>query len=180
MATRPLWLQGETGSGKTAWLIDQLMAAAGPDGTEILATGQSFLLFAANGDNRIRLADRIAVATRGPFEVVTTTPNGFMQDEVMLFWPLLVNHLGLLPQFPVRLRPENEQELAARLWQPQLLDGRLQVEGWLEPQTVRRALDFCSWGLWQGSQRRIYPPYCQRAYRRGSPPKPFGEPSGKR
>ena len=106
-----------------------------------LAPGQSHLLFAANGDNRLRLAARLGEVAPG-VAAVTTTPNGFIQDEVTLFWPLLVAQLGLSPQFPLRLRPENEQELATRLWQPQLLDGTLLIEGWQEAQTVRRGLDF--------------------------------------
>jgi hypothetical protein len=38
------------------------------------------------------------------------------QDEVILFWPLLIQLLNLRAQFPVRLRPETEQELATQLW----------------------------------------------------------------
>lgn len=143
MVSPPLWLDGATGSGKTSWLIQQLIAWAEADDLgEALAGGQSLLVFAANGDNRMGLANRIATATQGRFPVVTTTPNGFMQSEVELFWPLLVKGLGLLPQFPLRLRPENEQELATRFWQPRFISGELLIEGWLEPQTVRRALDF--------------------------------------
>jgi hypothetical protein len=99
-------------------------------------------VFAANGDNRLRLAEQIAPLTEGKIPAITTTPTGFIQDEVTLFWPLLVPFLGPLPQFPVRLRPENEQELATRFWQQKLLDGTFQVEGWPEAQTVRRSLDF--------------------------------------
>jgi hypothetical protein len=142
MVDRPIWLAGLTGSGKTAWLIEQLTHWATGVLSPALASGQSLLVFAANGDNRIRLANRIATATQGRFPVVTTTPNGFIQSEVELFWPLLVQRLGLFPQFPLRLRPENEQELAARFWQPQLRSDDLLIEGWLEPQTVRRGAGF--------------------------------------
>ena len=48
--------------------------------------------------------------------------------------------LDLKAQFPLKLRPENEQLLALQLWEPLLADT-LQVEGWSESQTVRRALD---------------------------------------
>lgn len=143
MADWPQWLEGATGSGKTAWLLDQIGAAAAPrsDLGRPLDLGQSYLVFAANGDNRLRLAARLADRA-AEISIVTTTPNGFIQDEVTLFWPLLVNSLGLLPQFPLRLRPENEQELTTGLWQEKLLDGTMTVEGWREAQTVRRALDF--------------------------------------
>ncbi|MEA5447493.1 hypothetical protein VB780_02855 [Leptolyngbya sp. CCNP1308] len=137
MANSPHWLEGVTGSGKTAWLLEQLR----PDAAAPLELGQSHLIFAANGDNRLRLAARIGDVAPG-VAVVTTTPNGFIQDEVTLFWPLLVAELGLSPQFPLRLRPENEQELTASHWRQQILDGTLTVEGWLEAQTVRRSLDF--------------------------------------
>ncbi|MBD2259524.1 hypothetical protein [Pseudanabaena sp. FACHB-2040] len=136
-----LWLTGQTRSGKTAWLIDQLDSFAAPQ-ADALGQGASLLVFAANGDNRIRLAERIATVTQARHPVVTTTPAGFVQDEITLFWPLLVQSLGLSAQFPLKLRPENEQELAARLWQPQLAEGVLQVQGWQPAQTVRRSLDF--------------------------------------
>lgn len=137
MANSPQWLEGATGSGKTTWLLEQLR----PDPPALLELGQSHLIFAANGDNRLRLASRLGDIAPG-VAAVTTTPNGFIQDEVTLFWPLLVAELGLSPQFPLRLRPENEQELAAEHWRQQILDGTLAVEGWLEAQTVRRSLDF--------------------------------------
>jgi hypothetical protein len=136
-----LWLTGQTRSGKTAWLIDQLGPFAEAQ-ADALAQGASLLVFAANGDNRIRLAERIATVTQAQYPVVTTTPAGFIQDEITLFWPLLVERLDLAAQFPLKLRPENEQELAARLWQPLIESGTIQVQGWLPAQTVRRSLDF--------------------------------------
>lgn len=137
MANSPQWLEGATGSGKTTWLLEQLR----PEAAALPEPGQSHLIFAANGDNRLRLAARLGDIAPS-VAAVTTTPNGFIQDEVTLFWPLLVAELGLSPQFPLRLRPENEQELAANHWRQQILDGTLAVEGWLEAQIVRRSLDF--------------------------------------
>lgn len=137
----PRWCQGPTGSGKTTWLLEQLRGWATSEAAT-LAPGQSLLVFVANGDNRLRLTETLARYTQGTIPVVTTTPNGFIQDEITLFWPLLVPFLGPLPQFPVRLRPENEQELATRFWQDKLWDGSLRIEGWQDQQTVRRSLDF--------------------------------------
>jgi hypothetical protein len=138
----PRWCEGPTGSGKTAWLVDQLLDWADPERPSPLAPGQTVLVFAAIGDNRLCLADYLASRVQGRIPVVTTTPSGFIQDEVTLFWPLLVPHLGPMPQFPLRLRPENEEELATRFWQERLRDGLMAVEGWSEAQTVSRALDF--------------------------------------
>ncbi len=140
---RPQWFEGATGSGKTAWLLKQLNseAATALSLDQALDQGQSRLVFAVNGDNRLRLAARMGDEAHRA-AAVTTTPSRFIEDEVTLFWPLLIAELGLSPQFPMRLRPENEQELAAALWQQRLADGTIAVEGWLEPQTVRRFLDF--------------------------------------
>ncbi|MEM9265786.1 MAG: hypothetical protein AAGA46_09710 [Cyanobacteria bacterium P01_F01_bin.13] len=128
-----VWITGATGSGKTQRLIEWLQQQS--------ATAERpWLIFAANGDNRMVLAQRLAATIQDRVPHTTTTPAGFIQSEVILFWPLLVETLALKAQFPLKLRPENEQLLALQLWEP-LLTGELQVEGWQESQTVRRALD---------------------------------------
>ncbi|NEP60592.1 MAG: hypothetical protein F6K31_26930 [Symploca sp. SIO2G7] len=128
-----VWITGSTRSGKTQqlinWILQQSAIADCP-----------WLVFAANGDNRMVLAQRLATAIQDRVPYTTTTPAGFIQSEVILFWPLLVETMALRAQFPLKLRPENEQLLALRLWEPLLSEG-LQVGGWPEPQTVRRALD---------------------------------------
>lgn len=130
-----LWISGPTRSGKTHQLTD----FAQTTGAE---QGQPLIIFAANGDNRMVLANRLSEALSDRVATLTTTPAGFIQDEVILFWPLLVQQMGLQAQFPLKLRPENEQTLATQLWQPRLDDGTLQVEGWRETRMVRRTLDF--------------------------------------
>jgi hypothetical protein len=99
------------------------------------------LVFAANDDNRRELADRLAIAVQGRYPVLSKTPLGFFQDEVILFWPLLIQRLDLRAQFPLRLRPETEQELATQLWRPELDSDRLQFAGVSEYRLVRRILD---------------------------------------
>lgn len=99
------------------------------------------LVLAAIGDNRLQLTDRIVEATRGRPAVNSTTPQGFFRDEVMLFFPLLIARLNLPARFPLQLRPENEQELATRLWRSFLekdLGVRLEA---LESRLVRQVLD---------------------------------------
>ncbi len=59
----------------------------------------------------------------------------------MLFWPLLIQRLNLRAQFPLRLRPETEQELATQLWQAELERWGTQLPGANEDAKVRRILD---------------------------------------
>ncbi|MGB5913378.1 MAG: hypothetical protein WBG63_00840, partial [Phormidesmis sp.] len=130
------WISGSTRSGKT----QQLIAFAQETGA---TQSQPLLIFAANGDNRIVLANQLAAALSDRVATLTTTPAGFIQDEVMLFWPLLVQQVeAVQAQFPLKLRPENEQMLAGELWRSRLENGTLQVEGWREARMVRRTLDF--------------------------------------
>lgn len=114
-----VWITGPSRSGKTNQLIAQLQRALGQVETTT-PFGPGILALAAIGDNRLELVDRLTQATQGQVPFHSTTPLGFFQDEVVLFWPLLVQALELKAQFPVRLRPENEQELATRLWQADL------------------------------------------------------------
>ncbi|MEM9090151.1 MAG: hypothetical protein AAGC93_15550 [Cyanobacteria bacterium P01_F01_bin.53] len=130
-----IWISGPTRSGKTQQLI-QFAQRTGA------SQRQPLLAFAANGDNRILLASRLTDDLGDRVATLTTTPAGFIQDEVILFWPLLVQVLDLKAQFPLKLRPENEQTLATQLWQPKLESGALQVDGWREARMVRRSLDF--------------------------------------
>ncbi|MGC1218434.1 MAG: hypothetical protein WA883_13245, partial [Phormidesmis sp.] len=130
------WISGSTRSGKT----QQLIAFAQETGA---TQSQPLLIFAANGDNRIVLANQLAAALSDRVATLSTTPAGFIQDEVMLFWPLLVQQVeAVQAQFPLKLRPENEQMLAGELWRSRLENGTLQVEGWREARMVRRTLDF--------------------------------------
>ena len=99
------------------------------------------LVFAANGDNRRELADKIVTATWGKYPVIAKTPLGFFQDEVILFWPLLTESLQIKAQFPVRLRPETEQELATKLWHSRLDEEILRSVGMNQSRLVRRILD---------------------------------------
>ncbi|MBT9311760.1 hypothetical protein [Leptothoe kymatousa] len=133
LATTSVWITGGTRCGKTEALIHWLSQQQG-------VAERPWLVFAANGDNRMALAQRLAATVQDRVPYRTTTPAGFIQSEIILFWPLLVELLDLKAQFPLKLRPENEQLLALRLWQP-LLAESLQVEGWSESQMVRRALD---------------------------------------
>ncbi len=147
-----IWITGPARSGKTAQLLDLFeswtqssaptAAASGPAPHGMGNQGPALLLFAATGDNRLALVDRLTEATDGQYPIRSTTPLAFFETEVTLFWPLLVERLGLNPQFPLRLRPETEQALARSLWQPLLEDGSpLAQEGVSPDRMVRRILD---------------------------------------
>ncbi len=156
-----VWIFGSSRSGKTARLVEQFcnwVQGGSSDGTLSRRQMQSrsdgwlrrlhaqqsepaVLVLAANNDNRRELADLIVTATSGKYPIRAKTPLGFFQDEVILFWPLLIQLLNLKAQFPVRLRPETEQELATRLWRKQLEEEIVRPVGVSEYRLVRRLLD---------------------------------------
>lgn len=162
MPDRSLWIIGQTLSGKTTRLIKEF-CLRGPKIKSPLKeivgrvrpgnptnihhnqiwnsqhTAPKILILAANADNRINLMDRILEATSEQYPYHSTTPLGFFEDEVILFWPLLIKILDLRAQFPVRLRPETEQELAGRFWSPEI--DKLQQPGLSLERMIRRTLD---------------------------------------
>ena len=146
MVTVPLWIVGKSRSGKTTRLIEQLIrwqSQIPPQSSEdsLLLTQPTALIFAANSQNRIALADQIWQTTDTNLSFDSTTPLGFFQDEVILFWPLLIQSLNLKAQFPLRLRPETEQELAATLWSQKLESGQLSLWNVHRERKVRQTLD---------------------------------------
>ncbi|MGB3614302.1 MAG: hypothetical protein WBA10_10960 [Elainellaceae cyanobacterium] len=155
--TTSYWISGPTGSGKTARLLEQFChwsAQVGPlPQPQALAQstwpGRGLLVFAATGDTRIALVDRMTAlvgnsagekSSGASFD--STTPSGFFCDEVVLFWPLILQQIPSSVHFPLLLRPETEQLLATRLWRPLLDKGQLQPEGNVSDyMMVRRLLD---------------------------------------
>ncbi len=136
-----IWISGPSRSGKTTRLIEEFrdwISKQKSKAKQIVSS--SVLVFAANGDNRRQLSDRLTKAVDGSYPVVCKTPNGFIVDEVKLFWPVLFENLGLKAQFPVRLRPETEQELATSLWRSHLTQQDIAQFG-NEYTFVRRVLD---------------------------------------
>ncbi|MBV6626286.1 MAG: recombinase family protein [Rivularia sp. (in: Bacteria)] len=163
MLNHSLWIVGPSRSGKTERLVQQFCSwvdhsnqnqerfyTYNPQQKNIPSIPKSLypqhnelgvLVFAANGDNRRELADKIVTATWGKYPVKAKTPLGFFQDEVILFWPLLIESLQIKALFPVRLRPETEQELATKLWHSRLNEETLRSVGLGESRLVRRILD---------------------------------------
>ncbi|MEH2457657.1 recombinase family protein [Nostoc sp.] len=180
MVSHSVWIVGTSRSGKTARLVEQFCNwiksenqytesfytkrqrrkkgdgfanAKGeriPEFLYLKQTEPGVLVLAANDDNRRELGDIIVTSTLGKYPVRAKTPLGFFQDEVILFWPLLINSLNLKAQFPVRLRPETEQELATKLWRPQLYEKILRIAGVNESRLVRRILDLLQLAAYSG------------------------------
>jgi hypothetical protein len=161
-----IWIVGLTRSGKTTRLIKQFCTWAKAAPTQAATS----LVLSAIGDNRIDLADRITTETQGQYRFDSATPLGFFQDEVLLFWPLLAQQLGLQAQFPLHLRPETEQVLATQLWRPELDEGRLHQEGVREYFIVRRTLDLLQLAAVSGTPHEEIAPILQQGLQEeGSP-----------
>ncbi|CCH65469.1 Hypothetical cyanobacterial membrane protein, in cluster with PxcA [Richelia intracellularis HM01] len=163
MISESIWIVGPSQSGKTTRLIKQfyvwiqnkyyalenLYTGENEHNSknhinhclDIKQTSAKFLVLAANNENRRRLSDKVINDTYGKYPVRCQTPLGFIQDEVILFWPLLVKSLDLKAQFPVLLRPETEQKLAAKLWHKSLDIETQGYKGMGEYRLVRRLLD---------------------------------------
>ncbi|MDE5075111.1 MAG: recombinase family protein [Trichodesmium sp. St5_bin2_1] len=162
MPDTSLWITGATLSGKTSRLIEEFcirgqqiqsplnqivptvrLEKLKSDRHNQIGASQhtepQILIMAANTENRINLMDRISEATSEQYPYYSTTPLGFFEDEVILFWPLLIQALKLRGQFPLRLRPETEQELASRFWSPQI--EKLKQPGVSLERMIRRTLD---------------------------------------
>ncbi len=145
MPISSLWLAGTSRTGKTSrlvaefssWVRKQLVKSKRTSPQNLAS---AVLVFAANNQNRRELSDRLISAVDGTYPVVCKTPVGFITDEVMLFFPLIFEELNLKAQFPLRLRPETEQELATNLWRNQA-DWQTLCEFDNEYRLVRQTLD---------------------------------------
>ena len=157
----PVWISGPVRSGKTTALVDHLVhwsqvqlgppssSAAVDPGTQGGGSPR-WLVFAANADNRQRLMQHVFRATQGKTAIRTTTPLAFLEDEVLLFWPLILPALQVQAQFPLRLRPETEQHLATQLWGTGPLEQLQQLEPLSRDRWVRRLLDLLQLAAFSG------------------------------
>ncbi|MDH6056493.1 PD-(D/E)XK nuclease family protein [Umezakia ovalisporum] len=174
MISHSIWIVGASRSGKTTRLVESFcdwlsgenlsfgsfytkkQSNKKSKGTSqvlhLPKTEPGFLVLAANSENRRELADKIVTATQGKYPVRAKTILGFFQDEVILFWPLLIQSLHLKAQFPLRLRPETEQELAAKLWHSQLNTATFRRAGVNEYRLVRRILDLLQLAAYSGTR----------------------------
>lgn len=153
MSQSSIWINGSSRSGKTTRLIEEWLEWVKAKlnyhrnqktlSERLQPPASAVLIFAPNRDQRRNLADKLSNAVQGSYPALCKTPIGFFSDEVVLFWPLLLKTLQIKAQFPLRLRPETEQELALLLWRSQIDLEQMQALGG-QDRFVRRLLD-----LWQ-------------------------------
>ena len=141
--SKAIWIEGGTRSGKTGALVDRICRWLGErDMVEKPAFPNApLLVLAGNDDSKRNFGDRLTLQTHGKYPILAKTPIGFIQEEVLLFYPLLIQKLSLPAHFPLRLRPETEQELATKLWQPALERLNWREIAPSEYRFVRRILD---------------------------------------
>ena len=142
-----LWIEGTSRSGKTAYLVQEFSNWVREQNIKQSRLFQPqdgitspILVLAANNQNRRELSDRLTDAIDGTYPLVCKTPIGYITDEVNLFWPLIFEQLEVTAQFPLRLRPETEQELATNLWREEA-DWEILTKADGEYRFVRKTLD---------------------------------------
>jgi hypothetical protein len=140
---KAIWIEGGTRSGKTDALVAQFLqwlderAVLGEHSRQ----NAKILVLAGNDDSKRDLVDRLSAKTHGKYPILAKTTIGFIQEEVLLFYPLLIQKLNLPAHFPLRLRPETEQELATKLWKSALSRVNWREIAPSEYRFVRRILD---------------------------------------
>jgi hypothetical protein len=138
-----IWIEGGTRSGKTDALVTQFcqwLEARVTLGKQSDRDAK-ILVLAGNDDSKRDLGDRLSAKTQGKYPISAKTTIGFIQDEVLLFYPLLIQKLNLPAHLPLRLRPETEQELATKLWRSALERLNWREIAPSEYRFVRRVLD---------------------------------------
>ncbi|WP_310424754.1 recombinase family protein [Chamaesiphon sp. VAR_48_metabat_135_sub] len=143
MLSKAIWIEGGTRSGKTDALVTQFCQWLEARVVLGKQSGRDakILVLAGNDDSKRDFGDRLSAKTQGKYPISAKTTIGFIQDEVLLFYPLLIQHLNLPAYFPLRLRPETEQELATKLWRSALERLNWREIAPSEYRFVRRVLD---------------------------------------
>ncbi len=140
---KAIWIEGGTRSGKTDALVGQFLQWLDERAVQGEHSRQNakILVLAGNDDSKRDLADRLSAKTHGKYPILAKTTIGFIQEEVLLFYPLLIQKLNLPAHFPLRLRPETEQELATKLWKSSMARVNWREIAPSEYRFVRRILD---------------------------------------
>ncbi|MFN4195071.1 MAG: recombinase family protein [Thermosynechococcus sp.] len=115
------WISGGSRSGKTYALVGAFAQwVKGEQETSVIPKERSLLFLTDTVEGRQAIQREIETQLGHGYVPYIATPIGFMQDEVELFWPLLVEAKAVDPHPPLHLKPETELVWAQRLWQPWL------------------------------------------------------------
>jgi hypothetical protein len=138
-----IWIEGGTRSGKTDALVAQFWQWLDLRVVQHKHSNhdRKILVWAGNDDSKRDLGDKLITKTQGKYPIAAKTPIGLIQEEVLLFYPLLIQKLNLPAHIPLRLRPETEQELATKLWHSALERLNWREIAPSEYRFVRRILD---------------------------------------
>lgn len=134
------WISGGSRSGKTCALVREFAHWVGQD-KSVIPRERSLLFLTDSVEGRQAIQREIESQLGSGYRPYITTPVGFMQDEVELFWPLLVQAKAVDPHPPLRLKPETELVWAERLWQPWLANHRFAVLSENRDRATRHLLD---------------------------------------
>ncbi len=169
MTDNTIWIEGGTRSGKTGVAIDRFCQWASERVANSKQAHQEakVLILAGNDDSKRTLGDALSakLAERANYyPILAKTTIGFIQDEVLLFYPLLIQELNLPAHFPMRLRPETEQGLATKLWQPALERLNWREIAPSEYRFVRRTLDLLQLAAYAGTPLASIPRLLARGF----------------
>ncbi|MDR5638118.1 hypothetical protein RHH25_01720 [Thermosynechococcus sp. PP42] len=134
------WISGGSRSGKTCALVREFAQWVGQD-KSVIPRERSLLFLTDSVEGRQAIQREIESQLGSGYRPYITTPVGFMQDEVELFWPLLVQTKAVDPHPPLRLKPETELVWAQRLWQPWLANQTFAVLSENRDRATRHLLD---------------------------------------
>ncbi|AHB89298.1 putative cyanobacterial membrane protein in cluster with PxcA [Thermosynechococcus sp. NK55a] len=122
------WISGGSRSGKTYALVREFAQWVQQD-SPVIPRERSLLFLTDTMEGRQAIETEIQAQLGSGYRPYIATPMGFMQEEVELFWPLLVEANAVAPHLPLHLKPETELMWAQRLWQPWLQNNTFAVLG---------------------------------------------------
>ena len=115
------WINGTTRSGKTTRLVEgycqwvETPRKPRISGGGSLLSSPPVLVLAANDDSKRELNEQLTIATQGKYPLTIKSPLGFFQEEVLLFFPLLIQSWAASQQFPASPQslqsPQSRQSL---------------------------------------------------------------------
>ncbi|NCO76365.1 MAG: recombinase family protein [Cyanobacteria bacterium] len=134
--SQPIWIFGNSCCGKTTRLASIIS-----HWLEKSSSLKKPLILCSNEEGRKTLTDTLLNINPHHYSGKIKTPFAVIIEDVILFYPLIIQELGIKAHIPLKLRPETEQELATQLWKTSLTPELVGIFG-NKYTCVRRILDF--------------------------------------